>query len=214
LRKEQHDKQVKALVAQILAKSQGPSAPNREQAVSDAVAATAQGAAEGDAQLQRALELLQANNIAEAVPLLRTFAEDKERTAASAGKEAATAHLNLGAIAGIADPKCARETYGRAVALDPDNARGLCWAGWFELDAGNLRDAEMLYKRLLRPKGKGATKNQIFWAEMGLGDIALERGNLPEALKSYRDGLVIAERLAKADPQFVSGTPTTDFIAP
>ena len=33
-----------------------------------------------------------------------------------------------------------------------------------------------------------------------IGDVLVAQGNLPEALKSYRDGLAIAERLAKADP--------------
>ena len=30
--------------------------------------------------------------------------------------------------------------------------------------------------------------------------MLVAQGNLPEALKSYRDGLAIADRLAKADP--------------
>ena len=34
----------------------------------------------------------------------------------------------------------------------------------------------------------------------GVGDVLVAQGNLPEALKSYRDGLAIRERLAKADP--------------
>ena len=33
-----------------------------------------------------------------------------------------------------------------------------------------------------------------------IGDVLVAQGNLPEALKSYRDGLAIGERLAKADP--------------
>jgi tetratricopeptide (TPR) repeat protein len=33
-----------------------------------------------------------------------------------------------------------------------------------------------------------------------VGDVLVAQGNLPEALKSYRDGLAIADRLAKADP--------------
>ena len=33
-----------------------------------------------------------------------------------------------------------------------------------------------------------------------VGDVLVAQGNLPEALKSYRDSLAIAERLAKADP--------------
>jgi hypothetical protein len=35
---------------------------------------------------------------------------------------------------------------------------------------------------------------------LGPGDIEIQRGNLPEALKSYRDSLAIADRLAKSDP--------------
>ena len=33
-----------------------------------------------------------------------------------------------------------------------------------------------------------------------VGDVLVDQGNLTEALKSFRDGLVIAERLAKTDP--------------
>jgi tetratricopeptide (TPR) repeat protein len=33
-----------------------------------------------------------------------------------------------------------------------------------------------------------------------VGDVLVAQGNLTEALKSFRDGLAIAERLAKADP--------------
>jgi hypothetical protein len=33
-----------------------------------------------------------------------------------------------------------------------------------------------------------------------VGDVLVDQGNLPEALKSFRDGLAIADRLAKADP--------------
>ena len=33
-----------------------------------------------------------------------------------------------------------------------------------------------------------------------VGDVLVAQGNLPDALKSYRDGLAIRERLAHADP--------------
>ena len=33
-----------------------------------------------------------------------------------------------------------------------------------------------------------------------VGDVLVAQGDLPGALKSYRDSLAIAERLAKADP--------------
>jgi len=125
------NKQLKGVV-DLLLKNQGQVAPNRERAVSDALTAAAEGAAEGDTRLQRALELLKANNSAQAEPLLRSVAEDKERAAASAGKEVAMAYRNLGAISGLADLKRAREAYAHATALDPDNPDGLFWAGWFE----------------------------------------------------------------------------------
>jgi hypothetical protein len=32
------------------------------------------------------------------------------------------------------------------------------------------------------------------------GRVLVDQGNLPEALKSFRDGLAIRDRLAKADP--------------
>ena len=33
-----------------------------------------------------------------------------------------------------------------------------------------------------------------------VGDVLVAQGNLPEALKSFRDGLAIRDRLASADP--------------
>jgi hypothetical protein len=33
-----------------------------------------------------------------------------------------------------------------------------------------------------------------------VGDVLVAQGNLPEALKSYRDSLAIRDRLAKSDP--------------
>ena len=71
-------------------------------------------------RLQQALELLKADKIAEASQLLRAFAEDKTARIEQDRKEAAIAYRNLGAIAGLGDPKRALEAYEKAVALDPD----------------------------------------------------------------------------------------------
>ena len=69
-----------------------------------------------------------------------------------------------------------------------------------EKDRGNLADAEMHYRRVPVLATGDDRAWYKYWAQLGLGDIRLDRGNLPEALKSYRDGLAIADRLAKADP--------------
>ena len=37
------------------------------------------------------------------------------------------------------------------------------------------------------------------------GDVLVAQGNLPEALKSYRDSLAIRDRLAKSDPGNAGG---------
>jgi tetratricopeptide (TPR) repeat protein len=48
-------------------------------------------------------------------------------------------------------------------------------------ESGDERDLSVLYNRI--------------------GDVQVAQGNLPEALKSFRDGLGIRERLARADPE-------------
>src|SRR5882672_5441887 len=68
--------ELKALVHQLASNSAGP-APDRERAIADAVAAAQEGAAAGDARLQRALDLLKANQIAEAEALFQVVADDK-----------------------------------------------------------------------------------------------------------------------------------------
>ena len=106
--------------------------PGAQQVVGAAVGSIAQGAAEGDARLQQALDFLKENKIADATQLLNAVAEDKtaragQETARAAmdRKEAAIAYSNLGAIVGLADPKRALEAYEKAIALDPDDVKSL-----------------------------------------------------------------------------------------
>jgi hypothetical protein len=110
----------KALVEKLLATSQVEAAPGAERAVGAAVDTAAQGAAAGDARWQRALALLHAGNVKEAEPLFRAAADEKVAHISQDKKDAVAAYRNLGAIAGLADPKRAREAYAQAVALDPD----------------------------------------------------------------------------------------------
>jgi tetratricopeptide (TPR) repeat protein len=116
-----------------------PSAgPGAQQAVGQAVQSIAQGAAEGDNRLQQALALLKANKTTEAEPLLSAFAEDKSVRIEKDRKEAAIAYRNLGAIAGLRDPKRALEAYEKALTLDPDDIESLYWAGAIQIDYGDL----------------------------------------------------------------------------
>ena len=64
----------------------------------------------------------------------------------------------------------------------------------------NLSEAETHYRRVLALATTDDRASYRYWALLGLGDIRMKRGNLPDALKSYRDSLAIRDRLAQADP--------------
>ena len=143
------DAQIAALTKLLIERN--PSAgPGEQQKVGEAVGSIAKGAAEGDARLQQALDLLKANKVADAAALLKTVAEDKTAQAEQATaqaekdrKDAAIAYRNLGAIAGLRDPKQALEAYEKALALDPDDLESLIWAGWIQIDHGDLKEAQV-----------------------------------------------------------------------
>jgi tetratricopeptide (TPR) repeat protein len=188
-----------ALVQQLVANRSGPSTPGQEQAVATAVAAAQKGAAEGDAGLQQALDLLKANKIAEAETKFRAVADEKAARIVKDKKDAAAAYRNLGAIAGLRDPKKALDAYEKALEFDPDDVESLFRVGGIQVDRGYLEEAQSRLAHVFLL----ATDNQPFyqyWARLRLGDIRIARGDLTGALKSFRDGLAIADRLAKADP--------------
>ena len=187
-------------LVEVVAASQTPAAPGREQAVAAAVTDIATGAATGDTRLRQALDLLQAGKVAEASGLLRAFADDKTARIREDSQQAATAWRNLGAIAGLRDPKAAREAYARAVMLDPDDTESLFWDGWLEKEAGDLAAAERSYRRLLALKESEPDSSEAYWARLGLGDIEGARGRLAPALAGYRAAQASAERITKSDP--------------
>jgi tetratricopeptide (TPR) repeat protein len=191
-------KQVAALTEKLL-KENPSTAPGAQQAIGAAVQSIAQGAEEGDPRLKQALGLLHENKIGEAVPLLEAFAKDTGAKIEKDRKEAAVAYRNLGAIAGLADPKRALEAYEKALALDPDDIQSLYWSGVIQIGYGDLKTAQT---RLERVQELAKTSDQAFYkyAALGtLGDIKQKRGDLGGALQSYRGTISIVSRLAKSD---------------
>jgi hypothetical protein len=77
-----------AALTQMLLEKNPAAGPGAQQAVGAAVQLITQGAAEGDARLQQALDLLKANKIAEATPLLKAVAKDKKARAEQAATQA------------------------------------------------------------------------------------------------------------------------------
>src|SRR6202022_2858957 len=105
-----------------------------------------------------------------------------------------------GAIAGLRDPKSALGAYEKAASGDPGDIDSLLWAGWIEVDYGDLDKAQTRLERVLKLAETGDQAYYKYWARIGLGDIWQKRGHLKAALKSYSDSLAIFERLAQSDP--------------
>jgi tetratricopeptide (TPR) repeat protein len=191
--------EVEALVRQYQPVGAAQAAPGARENLTAALTAIVQGASR-DPRYGRALELLKAGRPEEAEPLLRQSAEDMAARARHDAGQAAAAYRNLGAIAGLADPRRGREAYDKAAAVDPDNIDGLIWAGWFDLDAGDLNGAERWYRRLLSLPDAQRDSEATVWTRLGLGDIAAGRGRLDAALSDYREARAAIDRLAKAEP--------------
>ena len=57
------------------------------------------------------------------------------------------------------------------------------------------------YNRLLLfDPGNAGWQHDLSVSHLKIGDVLIAQGNLPEAQKTYRDGLAIADQLAKSDP--------------
>jgi tetratricopeptide (TPR) repeat protein len=190
--------------------------PGAQQAVVAAVKSIAEGAEAGDNRLENALSLLKENKTAEAAQLLTAVAEDKKTARIEQDrKEAAIAYRNLGAIAGLRDPKAAREAYARAMALDPGNA------GWQRdlsvsyIKVGGVQEAQGNFAGALKSYSdslaiadrlaKSDPGNSGWQYDLGIsneriGNVQMAQGDLGAALRSYEARQAIISRLATSDP--------------
>ena len=147
----------------------------------------------------RALALLNEGKVTEATALLEALAAETKATRLAGQKREAEDLRTLGGIAGLADPKKAREAYAEAARLDPDDVEGMLWHGSLQRDAGNLPEAETAFRRVLTLATAGNDR-AVYWSRLGLGDILVARGDLAAAKTAYQQAGAAAERLAKADP--------------
>ena len=122
----------------------GRPVPNVAHAVRD----IAEGADRGDTRLATALDLLKANKVDEAMPLLGAFAKEKLARIAQDRTDAATAYRNLGIIAMLRDQKAALDAFAMAADLDPADVESLLWAGFLTASRGELGVAETRLRRV------------------------------------------------------------------
>jgi tetratricopeptide (TPR) repeat protein len=193
-------------VAGEIAATSGTAVPGQAQAVTEAVAAVAEGAQQGDDRMARALALLEEKKTEEAAQLLRVVAEEKtaqverdRNRIAQDSKAAAAAWRHLGAIAGLADPMRALDGYLKATELEPGDVLSQFWVGWFQLQRGFLDDAGQRFDRVLALV-EDDNDWRRYWARLGHGDIEMSHGDLEKALRQYRTAEEIADRRAKANP--------------
>jgi tetratricopeptide (TPR) repeat protein len=206
-----------ALTKMLLEKN--PAAgPGAQQAVGAAVGSIAQGAAEGDSRMQQALDLLKANKIAEASQLLRAFAEAKtaraeeetaraeEETARAAKdrKEAAIAYRNLGAIAGLADPKLPGNAgWQRDLSVSYDKVGGVQeaqgnLAGALKSYSDSLAIADRLAKA---DPGNAGWQRDLATSFGKLAAVHRQSGDRGKARDFLRQGQAIMARLTKLSPE-------------
>ncbi|MGH6793344.1 MAG: TIR domain-containing protein, partial [Methyloceanibacter sp.] len=173
--------EIEALVTRYsLISSAEAAVPGNKQSLTEAITAIAQGASH-DPRYAKALELLKAGKPEEAEPLLQAVAEDKAARFEQDKEEGAGAFRTLGAIAGLGDPKLARDAYAKALNIDPDDAESAYWYGYLNLLAGDLDEAERSLQHLMDLVGDTANERGIYRAYLRLGEIALAKGDLSNA---------------------------------
>jgi tetratricopeptide (TPR) repeat protein len=193
--RQREDSERLARIEALLAQTIAVPAPFAERAAGAVIAAAAQ-----DQRLALALDRLQLGDIATAEAMFRTVAEETAARIRQDRRDAAVAYRNLGAIAGLRDPKRALDAYAKAVEFDSEDKESLLWLAWLSLDRGALGDAELNFRRVLALANGAGDAWYSSWARRGLGDIRAQRGDLATARREYELATLLRERLATSDP--------------
>ena len=130
-----------------------------------------------------------------------------EAKAARQQSDAATLYLQAANLLAFTNVRGALLAAERAVAADPANINALWTAGDLALLAGDSNTAMRRYEQMRgvaeialrsRPQARNLLRS-LSVSYSRVGDVLSLQGNASAALKAYQDGLVISERLAKAD---------------
>jgi tetratricopeptide (TPR) repeat protein len=193
IRNQQALAEVQKLVDQLSPISEAAAADTTtKKSLTEAITEISKGAA-SDSRYRQALDLLKAGKREEAEPLLVAAAEANVSQAAARFRYA-------GAIAGLGDPRKAREYYGRALALDPDDPDALYWYGFLNFLAGDINAAQRSLDRLLMVATAHKANRSIFLAHLRLGEVALARGNLAASFDHEMEARAVATRALTVEP--------------
>ncbi len=145
-----------------------------------------------------ALDALAAGDVLPATEVLRHKIEEQLAVAGEARREAAAMARQLGTMLKLVDSSCALKAFRQAAECDSDDFWTWIEVARLERTAGTLDGARKAIDAALLIEGEDERARSV--ALTDLGDVLVAQGNLPEALKSFRDGLTIADRLAQSDP--------------
>jgi tetratricopeptide (TPR) repeat protein len=93
---------------------------------------------------------------------------------------------------------CAK--FAEAARLDPDNVWLRIELGNLWVTRGSLAEAERAYSAARDAAARSGNDRDLYASHLYVGNVQVAQGDGAGALKSYRDGLMIIERLAKTDP--------------
>jgi tetratricopeptide (TPR) repeat protein len=94
----------------------------------------------------------------------------------------------------------AKATLRRLLALDPDRVWSWIALGRLAVITGSLDGAAAAFNAALAAAQRVGDERDESAVLNEIGGVLVDLGNLPEALKSFRKGLAIRDRLAKTDP--------------
>jgi len=162
----------------------------------------------GEPPYEQAIEEAKKGNARVVEGILLQIYENRTKEKQNADKQKAEAARHLAAFAVVNNVKRGLELYREATALDPDNMAGWLGLGDTTEHAGMLPEADQAFLRYIALARRARDEQEVSVGLTRHGDVLVAQGNLPEALKSFRDGLAISERLAQADPATPTGSAT------
>ena len=98
------------------------------------------------------------------------------------------------------DYASAKATLKQLLAFSPDSVWHWIDLGDLCVTTGSSAEAGTAFRSAMEAARRSGDERDLSVSYDRVGDVLVAQGNLPEALKTFRDGLAIRDRLAKSDP--------------
>ncbi len=150
--------------------------------------------------LNRALKAANKGDPEQSVRILEPLRSKYQSTKDTADRELARLAFVTATLIFANDPVRARPYLEEAATLAPDNFIYLITYGRDLEVTGQSEKAKEIFMNALKVAESENNQRNIAWAKDDIGRIQEVQGDLEAALRSYQDGLNIAQKLAREDP--------------